>query len=264
MFYLLKGIVDPDEVKLFSVPYYCNTDLEPKMIKLYNKYYDYLVSKYPFNKKLSDDEFFQISKGVFIAFLAGSLSEEESKYINMYHLYIIKLCYTFCIAWGFHINNEYAEFLDKIMKDLETSKLNKEILNEFNNNLDLNNTPICDCYIIDNGFIGNLNRQNIRYQNKNIMIMDLKRLRYENLEILKLFLIADNFIEPNQKINLFYRKYVKWCKKWVRQTKPQTEHKEEIECNNDNEEYEKYINYIRKNIMKMKMKKNNNFLYATI
>ncbi len=93
--------------------------------------------------------------------------------------------------------------------------------------------------------------------------MDLKRLRYENLEILKLFLIADNFIEPNQKINLFYRKYVKWCKKWVRHVKPHKEDKEDKEEIEDyNEEFEEKSIIKMKNIMKMK--KNNNFLYATI
>jgi hypothetical protein len=93
--------------------------------------------------------------------------------------------------------------------------------------------PICDKYISDNGFIGNLYRQDIRNINKYIMIMDLKRFKYENMDIFNFFLMADIFVEPNQKINLIYRKYVKWCKKWLHPIVPEDEEDEEDD-NNDN------------------------------
>lgn len=227
MFYFLKEIIDPEEVKEFTVPY--DAELEPKMVVLYNKYYDYLMNKYPFNKKLSDEEFCHLAKGVFIAFMTGCLSEEDSKNFDLYHLYIIKLSYTFCVARGFHVNDEYAEFLDKIMTNLVSNKLINEILIEFNNSIGPYDSPLCDKYIQDSGFIGNLYRQDIRNLNKHIMIMDLKRFQYDNMEIFKFFLLADNLIEPNQKINLIYRKYVKWCKKWLRPVKSQEEEEEEEE-----------------------------------
>ena len=235
MFYFIKEIIDHEEVNKFKVPY--NEELEPQIIELYNKYYNYVMSKYPPNKKLSDEEFVHLSKGVFIAFLTSCLSEEDSKKIDMYHLYIIKLCYTFCVARGFHITDEYAEFLDKIMTDLVSRGLNTEIVVEFNNSLGSDDSPRCDNYINDTGFIGNLYRQDIRNLNKYIMIMDLKRFKYENIDIFKFFLMADNFVEGNQKVNLIYKKYLKWCKKWLNPIAPQDQDQNE-EDNNDNNEDE--------------------------
>jgi len=228
MFYFLKEIINPEEIKEFTVPY--NAELEPKIIALYNKYYDHVTTKYPFNKKLSDEEFYHLAKGVFIAFITGCLSEEDSQKIDMYHLYIIKLSYTFCVARGFHITDEYAEFLDKIMTNLVSSGLNKEMVVEFNNSMGPYDSRLCDKYIQDSGFIGNLYRQDIRNLNKDIMIMDLKKFQYENMEIFKFFLLADNLIEPNQKINLIYKKYVKWCKKWLRPIVPE---EEDYECEDE-------------------------------
>ena len=191
MFYFLKEIINPEEIKEFMVPY--NAELETKIIALYNKYYDHVMTKYPFNKKLSDEEFKELAKGVFIAFVTSCLSEEDSKKIDMYHLYIIKLCYTFCVARGFHITDEYAEFLDKIMTNLVSSELNKEIVVEFNNSMGSDDMSICDKYINESGFIDNLYRQDIRNLNKDIIIKDLKRFKYENIEIFKFFFIPDNF-----------------------------------------------------------------------
>jgi hypothetical protein len=235
MFYFLKEIIDPEEVKKFTVSY--NAELEVQMIELYNKYYDHVTTKYPFNKKLSDEEFKELAKGVFIAFVTSCLSEEDSKNIDMYHLYIIKLCYTFCVARGFHITDEYAEFLDKIMTDLVSSELNKEMVVEFNNSMGSDDSPRCDKYINDNGFIENLYRQDIRNLNKDIIIKDLKRFKYENIEIFKFFFIPDNFVEGNQKVNLIYKKYLKWCKKWLRPIVPQDE-EEDNQDNQDNQEDE--------------------------
>jgi hypothetical protein len=232
MFYFLKEIINPEEIKEFTVPY--SAELEPKIIALYNKYYDHVTTKYPFNKKLSDEEFKELAKGVFIAFVTSCVSEEDSKKIDMYHLYIIKLCYTFCVARGFHITDEYAEFLDKIMTNLVSSELNKEMVVEFNNSLCSNDSPRCDKYINDSGFISNLYHQDIRNLNKDIIIKDLKRFKYENIEIFKFFFIPDNFVESNQKVNLIYKKYIKWCKKWLRPIVPE----EEEEDNQDNQEDE--------------------------
>lgn len=231
MFYFIKEIINPEEVKEFSVPH--NAELEPKMIALYNKYYDYAMSKYPPNKELLDEEFFHLSKGVFMAFLSSCLSEEESKNIDLYHLYMIKLSYTFCVARGFHVNNEFARYLDNIMTDMVSNKCIKEILNEFNNSLGPYDTPICDDYMRDIGFIGKLYHQDIRKKDKTIMIIDLKTFEYGNLDIINIFLIPNNMIEDNQKINLFYKKYVKWCQKWLHPTKPS-----DYEDNEDNEDEE--------------------------
>jgi hypothetical protein len=232
MFYFLKEIINPEEIKEFIVPY--NAELEPKMIALYNKYYNHLTTKYPFNKKLSDEEFKELAKGVFIAFVTSCLSEDDSKKIDMYHLYVIKLCYTFCVSRGFHISDEYAEFLDKIMTNLVSSELNREMVVEFNNSLGSDNMSICDKYINESGFIDNLYRQDIRNLNKDIIIKDLKRFKYENIEIFKFFFIPDNFVESNQKVNLIYKKYIKWCKKWLRPIVPQDE-----EENNQEDEINK-------------------------
>jgi hypothetical protein len=137
------------------------------------------------------------------------------------------------VARGFHITDEYAEFLDKIMTDLVSRGLNKEMVVEFNNSLCSDDTPICDKYINDNGFIANLYRQDIRNLNKDIIIKDLKRFKYENIDIFKFFLIPDNFVESNQKVNLIYKKYIKWCKKWLRPIVPQEEEVEEEEEEED-------------------------------
>ncbi len=221
MFYFLKDIINHDDVKKFSVSH--NHELEQQMIELYDKYYDHVTTKYPFNKKLSDEEFKHLAKGVFIALVSSCLSEEASKKIDLYHLYIIKLCYTFCVTRGFHIDDQYAEYLDKIMTDLVDSELNLQIIDEFNKSKGPDDTPLCDSYMYEKSFIGQLYRQDIRLHNKTGMITDLKRFKYENLEIFNFFLIADNFIESNQKINLIYRKYVKWCKKWLRPEEPEEE-----------------------------------------
>jgi hypothetical protein len=234
MFSVFKEFAETDEIKIFRLP--LNAELELKLDNVSVKHYNYLINKYPFNKELSNDEFHQLARGVLISILTACSPEDDIHTLfDSYHVHIVKTFFIFCVTRGFHINNDFCEYLDKIIINLINKKKQKEKLwTEFNNSFGCN-MPLWDDFLNEIKFVEKLKNQDIRTLNKTDMINDIKQINEDHLDLFKFFLEPHKFIDNNNnnKVNLIYKKYVKWCNKWL----PKVEEvEEEVEVEEVEEE----------------------------
>lgn len=167
------------------------------ILKTTTEHITFLRNKYLNNlDELTDENFFEIGRSVLISLVITSTNDENiSKTIDFYHTYIANIFFLFCIAFGFHIDNEFCNYLDEILtKFAENPDFCTKCLTEFNNNYKDNNNnnqnnsfPLWDKIMEETKFAEEIKKRQIKLFTKEQIIKDFNELEKENLELFNLF-----------------------------------------------------------------------------
>jgi hypothetical protein len=214
MFSFLKDFYKTNEdIKNIKLPLTKND--QQIIIKLTKEHMTLLKNKYLDNlQELTDENFFEIGRSILISLVISSANNENiSKTIDFYHTYISNIFLLFCIAYGFHIDNEFCNYLDEILtKFAENPDFTNKCLTEFNNNYkddDNNNDtfPLWDKIMEESKFAEEIKKRQIKLFTKEQIIKDFNELEKENLELFNLF----NEIFKYYDITYFNQSYLDYC-----------------------------------------------------
>ena len=155
---------------------------------LKNKYLNELTDE------LTDETFFEIGRSILISLVITSTNDENiSKTVDFYHNYIANIFFLFCLAFGFHIDNEFCNYLDEILtKFAENPDFCNKCLIEFNNNYkddnnENNSFPLWNKIMEETKFAKEIKKRQIKLFTKEQIIKDFNELEKENLELFNLF-----------------------------------------------------------------------------
>ena len=209
MFSVFKEYQQNNNIDEFKIP--LSKDAEQKMLALTKDHYNYLLNKYPFNKDLTEEEFYQLARGVLISLL-GTCTDESHiiNIVDCYHMYIIKMYFIFCVARGFHINTSFCNYLDNICNNFFQSDKISEYWNEFNNNYD--DMPLWDSLMKETDFANHLKSQQFKNFTTLSMIDDIKKIKEDHEHLFEFFIeVVKYFNFESDKINPLYLKYIELC-----------------------------------------------------
>ena len=194
MFSIFKEYSQNNSLDDFKLP--LSKEAIKKLTDLNKSHYSQLIEKYPFNKELNEQEFYQLARGVLISLLATCTDESEIKNIvDCYHMYIIKIYFVFLL-------NTICE---KFCSDKQ--KLS-EYWKEFNNNYD--EFPLWDALMKEYNFADVLKKQQLKNYDFMTVIDDIKAIEDENEEIFEFFMEPIKYFE-NEIISPVYVKYMEFC-----------------------------------------------------
>lgn len=209
MFSVFKEYHQNNNINDFKIP--LSKDAEKRMLSLTKEQYNHLVDKYPFDKDLSDEEFYQLARGVLISLL-GTCTDESHivDVVDCYHMYIIKMYFIFCVARGFHINTAFCKYLDNICDNFFKSEKITEYWREFNNNYD--DMPLWDSLMKETDFANFLKKQQIKNFTTLSMVEDIKKINEDHEHLFEFFIEAIKYCNfEDVKINPLYLRYIDLC-----------------------------------------------------
>jgi hypothetical protein len=209
MFSIFKEYQQNNNLNDFQIP--LSKDAEKKMLSLTKEHYKNLINKYPFQKDFTDEEFYQLSRGVLISLLATCTDESHiTNVVDCYHMYIIKMYFIFCVARGFHINISFCKYLDKMCNNFFKSDKIAEYWIEFNNNYD--DMPLWDALMKETDFANCLKKQQLKNFTALTMVEDIKKINEDNEHLFEFFMEAINYFNfEDENINPLYIKYIELC-----------------------------------------------------
>jgi hypothetical protein len=216
MFSFLKDFYKTNEaIKNIRIPL---TNNEQHMIfKTTKEHITLLKNKYLNNSdnldELTDENFFEIGRSILISLLITSTNDENIiKTLDFYHTYIANIFLIFSIAYGFHIDNEFCNYLDEILtKFAENPDFTNKCLTEFNNNYkddnDNDSFPLWNKIMEETKFAEEIKKRQIKLFTKEQIIKDFNELEKDNLELFNLF----NEIFKHYDKSFFNQNYLDYC-----------------------------------------------------
>jgi hypothetical protein len=210
MFSIFKEYSQNNSLDEFKLP--LSKEAVEKLTNLNKTHYSKLIEKYPFNKELNDQEFHQLARGVLISLLATCTDEDDIvNIVDCYHMYIIKIYFIFCVARGFHVNNNLCSLLNTICEKFCSDKEKMvEYWKEFNNNYD--DFPMWDALMNEHNFVEVLKKQELKNYNFITVIDDIKEIEDENEDLFEFFMEPIKYFD-DEMISPMYVKYIQLCEK---------------------------------------------------
>ena len=235
MFSVFKEYHQNNDLSDFKIP--LSKEAEQKLLSLTKTQYNHLINKYPFEKELSDEEFYQLSRGVLISLLATCTDESHiTNIVDCYHMYIIKMYFIFCVARGFHIDTSFCKYLDNMCDNFFKSDKIREYWTEFNNNYD--DMPLWDALMKETDFANRLKKQQFKNFTTLTMVEDIKKINEDDEHLFEFFIEAINYFNiKDEKVNPLYLKYIELCETHYL---PLPNFENDNENENDNDEEYKY------------------------
>ena len=196
MFSFLKDFYKSNEdIKNIKIPLTKNDEII--IFRTTTEHINFLRNKY-LDNELTDENFFEIGRSVLISLLITSTNDENIiKTLDFYHTYIANIFFLFCLAFGFHIDNEFCNYLDEILnKFAENNDFSIKCLTEFNNNYkdndndndnNSNTFPLWDKIMEESKFAEEIKKRQIKLFSKEQIIKDFNELEKDNLELFNLF-----------------------------------------------------------------------------
>jgi hypothetical protein len=211
MFSIFKEYHQNNNTDDLKIP--LSKEAEDKLLNLTKSQYNHLLEKYPFNKSLNNEEFYQLSRGILISLLATCTDESYIlDIVDCYHMYIIKMYFIFCVARGFHINKSFCEYLDDICNNFFQNPKISDYWTEFNNNYD--DMPLWDALMKETDFCNKIKQQELKNFDKLTLINDIKEIDEDSEHLFEFFISAIKYFNfDDEQINPLYLKYINLCEK---------------------------------------------------